>query len=300
MSSSHRRKRVYLHVVDRVRTLRTWALHPRGATAVAAYCLPAASLRVPVSPSSEAASGVLRTSHGGVSSAPNGWSRRGESGEAEEQREEHNTSRGETCVSNGEQEEWRQDGRHDRRQGRQKRADEVSSIGGDIRDKVRKTGDGQEYDDIQDPEETVDVRTLPTGALAAVMLPSQFRGSAGSGILVVAGVTISGVNFLPEGDCVAQGAEEHFFLSTSATDSRDSNAGHHDEGSSSTRDAQDESLAMGRSQRVLGLEGVVPGNGAHQALIVIWEKQPMFHVLDVGHTGGATVIQQIPLSRRHR
>lgn len=147
----------------------------------------------------------------------------------------------------------------------------------------------------EEGEEAVDARSLPAGALIAAVLPSRLQGpsaSGGPGILVAAGVTLSGVGFLPAGqEC----GEDHSSLLWKSNadevgfDDR-SAAGGGGEGGS------DELI----SPRVLGMRGIVPGSGAQQALALVWAERPSFQVLDASRDGRAGIVEEVPLSRRHR
>lgn len=137
----------------------------------------------------------------------------------------------------------------------------------------------------EEEEEQVDIRSLASGALVAVVISGRLRGNAGPGILVVAGVALSGVSFLPEGGALPQrqGDESPIWEDSGLADALDG----------SGREG-------GVVPRVLGMRGLMSENGAQQALALVWAERPSFQVLDVSCAGRAGLVQKVPLARRHR
>lgn len=271
----------YLHVVDRLRTLRTWLLHPGGATAVAAYSLPAAVPRVPKNriPSSKlrkvAQQPQQDSTHGGDNGADFPSPRHVLGPEVPLSQPTLSV----LSSSGGGGDGRRQDREH------ATTPSESQSV----------MADGQKDDNEIEKEEVVDARRLPAGALVAAVLPNRFRGpnaSAGPGILVAAGVTLSGVSFLPaEMDC---GADHRSYLWTSTAEE----AGVNDRGVEGTGGEVGSDEPM--PPRVLGMRGITPISGAQQALALIWAERPSFQVLDVSRGGRAGIVEDVLLSRRHR
>lgn len=260
-TTSGRSSSTYLHVVDRLRTLRTWLLHPGGATAVAAYSLPAAAPRVPRNkvPSSKRKNSAPRGNDGTHSSG--------------------------NSVATGSSPPRAANG-----------PDVGSSPGGGADDKGqhgnRPIG-AEDHSDDDDEEEEVDALSLPAGALVAAVLPSPPRrsdASAGSGILVAAGVALSGVSFLPEElEGGGRGGEGPvLWRSTIEEDSFDDGSRPGDR------------VGQPVQPRVLGMRGLVPRGGAQQALAIVWAERPSFQVLDVSRGGPAGVVEEMLLARRHR
>lgn len=255
MSKPHRTtSQTYLHVVDRLRTLRTWLLHPGGATAVAAYCLPNAAPRVPcvaayVPDRSDLGSVDGPESHGDITRHPLEGGRRNGSEKAE---------------------------------GGDTRAVEIDEVGG--RDRRRQQLQRQrQLDSLTHEEQMVNPQSLAIGALVAVIIPSRLRGNAGPGMLVVAGVALSGVSFLSEDESfVSERAREKPLWGV--PEEFTGGEGH-----------------GGMVSRMLGMQGLVSGGGGgQQALAVVWAELPSFQVLDVGGAGNVGVVQEISLCRRHR
>lgn len=213
IASAHQpTSRVYIHIVDRRRTLRTWLLHPGGVNAAVAYALPTAAPQVPM---------IQETD--------------------------------------------------------------------DTKDKANNDG----IADVESPvpaqesnEEMLDPSTtaLATRAFIAYVFPSRLPGKVGPGILVVAGLTLSRISFLPEGDTVPMWHIESPIWETSEVGGRLSDSHQEDPG----------------VPRVLGMRGIFSQIGNRQALAVMWAKRPCFQVLDVGRIGFSTEVQEIPMDRRHR
>lgn len=309
----------YLHVVDRLRTLRTWLLHPGGATAVAAYSLPDAAPRVPknITPSSESSSksraqeqrqggstrgggggdgGADSPSPGGVvgpesslhqitgsSLSPSGGrARDGEGASGEGRREQKLTGR-----------------RGQKQQQRRMRPTKSRPIVDD--DYLDDDDEEEEEEEEEDGEEAVDGRSLPAGALIAAVLPSRLRGpdaSAGPGILVVAGVALSGISFLPE-DRGGGGSQSPLLWEPSADETG------MDYARAGVSVCREDGGGGGGGcgmvlPRVLGMRGLLPRRGYQQALAVVWAERPSFQVLDVSRGGRAGVVEEVPLARRHR
>lgn len=271
----------YLHVVDRLRTLRTWLLHAGGATAVAAYSLPAAVPRVP------------------KNSIPSSKVRNA----AQQPQQESTPGGGNEAVSSpvvGPETSWPQSagsvlspssgggggGRQEQKRGVPPSESQAVVAGGHEND---------EAEEEEEEEEVVDARRLPAGALIAAVLPSRLQGpngSAGPGILVTAGVTLSGVSFLPaEREC---GENHRSLLWTSNAEE-----GGFDDGSgagSGREDGSDEPMPP----QVLGMRAIMPSSGTQQALALVWAERPSFQVLDVSRGVRAGVVEEVLLSRRHR
>lgn len=313
----------YLHVVDRLRTLRTWLLHPGGATAVAAYSLPAAVPRVPknITPSSESPSksrsqeqrqgGSTRGGGDGVadSSSPGGLVGP-ESSLSLSQITGSTLSpsggrgRDEEGASGDGRREKKLTGRRGHKQQQQqhrRRPNKSRPIVDDDYLEDHDDEEGEEEEEDDDEEEAVDGRSLPAGALIAAVLPSRLRGpcaSAGPGILVVAGVALSGISFLPE-DRGGGGSQSPLLWEPSADET---GMGYGSVGVSVCREDGGGGGGSGRMvlPRVLGMRGLLPRHGSQQALAVVWAERPSFQVLDVSRVGPAGVVEEVPLARRHR
>ncbi len=258
-ATSWRSSSTYLHVVDRLRTLRTWLLHPGGATAVAAYSLPAAAPRVPKN----------RVS----SSKRKNSARRGKDG----------------TQSTGDS------GAADSSPPRAANGPDIGSFpGGGADDKGHRRNRSIVAEDHGDDEEEeeVDAQSLPAGALVAAVLSCPSRrsdASAGPGILVAAGVALSGVSFLPEElGGGGRGREEPLLWRSTVEDMFDDGSRPGDR------------FGQPVKPRVLGMQGLVPRGGAQQALAVVWAERPSFQVLDVSRGGPAGVVEEMLLARRHR
>lgn len=281
VSSTGSSSSTYLHVVDRLRTLRTWLLHPGGATAVVAYSLPAAMPRVPKTrtPSSKFGNAVQQPQQGSTRRGGNGAdysSSRAVVGPETPLPQ----SAGSVLSSSG-------GGGNGGRQ-EQKRGVSPSES----------QTDGHEDDQAvekEDADEVVDARRLPAGALVAAVLPSRLRGpnaSAGPGILIAAGATLSGVSFLP---AERESGEDHRSL---LWKSNAEEAGFDDgSGAGSGREGEGDEPTP---PRVLGMRGIMPISGAQQALALVWADRPSFEVLDVSSGGRAGLVEEVLLSRRHR
>lgn len=282
---------VYLHVVDRLRTLRTWLLHPGGATAVSAYSLPAAAPRVPrnvtpppqpeVSTHEKRGEGPGRTGGGDADPAADPRSPSSPVGP------EYSLSPagGSSLLSrgSGRDEAFPEEGEgrtiDNLRQGWRRRPQPTGSR--QIIDGIDADGGTQQEDD----EEAVRPGSLPAGALVAAVLPSRLQGpdaASCSGILVAAGVALSGFSFLREERECDEG--QGFFLWASEERL----------GDGSGREGE------GGPPRVLGMRALVPRRGNQQALALVWAERPSFQVLDVSRRGCAGVVEHISLARRHR
>lgn len=286
----------YLHVVDRLRTLRTWLLHPGGATAVVAYSLPAAAPRVPKSiiPSSESRSSAREQQQGSTRGGGDGGadSLSPEVVVGPESSLSQITASVLSPSGGGTDEGAPGGGREQKLPGRRGQKHRRRSIRSQL-----VVGDDYLYDDEEDEEEeAVDGRSLPAGALIAAVLPSRLRGSnaaAGPGILVAAGVTLSGISFLPED----RGGDEchSSLLWGSSTD--DMGIDYGSVGPSNCREDESDGVVL---PRVLGMRGLVPRRGSQQALAVVWAERPLFQVLDVSRGRRAGVVEEVSLARRHR
>lgn len=170
---------VYLHVVDRLRTLRTWLLHLGGAIAVSAYSLPTPAPRVPipmdvVARVSASASGP--ESHDTISETP-----RDDKGDCNAHDGNVTTAKvrgsGEKHVrSSGERVPQQRHRRHQ-----------------------------PEQNVVLHDEEAVDPRTLATGAVVATVIPGPLPQQDGPCFLVMAGVALSIVSFLKTSDVCTVG-----------------------------------------------------------------------------------------------
>lgn len=252
-------KRAYLHVVDRLRTLRTWLVHLGGTTPVVAYVLPAAAPRVPTTPSVHVESSADMSTigpefHGEAAPDETDGHVPGLSGSGEK------SAGGGQVVKTGGRRLWQ-------------KTPSASLIG--------KTEEEEEQ------HEVVNARSLASGALVAIVLHSRLQGPAGPGILVVAGVALSGLSFLTAGDALL-----------------------HKEPRNSLWAAPEAILGLERDEcgdeegvaepRALGMRGLLSGTGDQQALALVWAERPSFQLLDVGRAGLAGIAQEIPLYRRHR
>ncbi|CAM9879335.1 unnamed protein product [Scytosiphon promiscuus] len=245
----------YLHVVDRLRTLRTWLLHPGGATAVSAYSLPTAAPRVPrnAAPSSDPA--VSTHEHQG------GHPNRTTGGGADRA-----GGPGSPSIPVGPE------------------SSSPHAGGSPLLSESRRVDvdDGKR----EEEEEMVHPGSLPAGALVAVVLPSRMQGhnaAACSGILVAAGVALSGFSFLPEERECGEG-QSSFLWESHAIEERFGNDG-----------------GCGQAPpRMLGMRALVPERGNQQALALVWAERPAFQVLDVSRDGRAGAVEHISLARRHR
>lgn len=286
----------YLHVVDRLRTLRTWLLHPGGATTVAAYSLPAAAPRIPKSITPSSASkhaaqeqqqqGSTRSDGDGGADSPSPGAAVGpESSLSQTTGSALSPSGGGRDEgASGEGGEQKLTGRRGQKQRR--RPTESQSIVDDYLDE----------DEEDEDEEAVDGRRLPAGALIAAVLPSRLRGpnaTAGPGILVAAGVTLSGISFFTE----ERGGGES--QSTLLWESSAEEAGL-DDGSGGGSSGGEDGVGGLVLPRVLGMRGLVPRRGSQQALAIVWAERPSFQVLDVSRGGRAGVVEEVSLARRHR
>lgn len=168
-------------------------------------------------------------------------------------------------------------------------------LGVTMSDLISIAADGHENDKVEEAEEVIDARRLPAGALVAAVLPSRLKGpnaSAGPGILVAAGATLSGVSFLPaEREC----GEDHRSL---VWQSNAEEAGF-DDGSAAGSGPGDESDEP-MSPRVLGMRSIMPDSGSQQAVALMWAERPSFQLLDVSRGGRAEIVEEVLLSRRHR
>lgn len=274
----------YLHVVDRLRTLRTWLLHPGGATAVAAYALPAAVPRVP---RNRTPSSKLRN----TAQQPQQDSIRGSDIRADSSSSravvgpETSTSLSAVSVLSS--------GGGGGNGGRQEhmRGSTPSESQSDVAD----GHNDDEYVEKEEADEEVDARRLPAGALSAAVLPSRLRGPnalGGPGILVAAGVTLSGVSFLPAGQECGEDHSSFLWKSNAEDEGLDDR--------SAARSGREVGSDEPISPRVLGMQGIVPGSGSQQALALVWAERPSFQVLDVSHGGPAGIVDEVLLSRRHR
>lgn len=274
----------YLHVVDRLRTLRTWLLHPGGATTVAAYSLPAAVPRVPKyrTPSSKLRNAALQPQqdstrdgdHRADSSTPRAVV-------GPKPPSSHSTV---SVLSPG-------GGGGDG--GRQEQKRGVAP--GKSQSVVADNHEDDKEEEEEGEEEEVDARRLPVGALIAAVLPSRLQGpnaSSGPGILIAAGVTLSGVSFLSAGR--EWGEEHHSLLWKSNAEEAGFDGG---SGAGDGREFGGDELMP---PRVLGMQGVVPSNGNQQAVALVWAERPSFQVLDVSRGGSAVIVEEVLLSRRHR
>lgn len=252
---NHPTSQTYLHVVDRLRTLRTWLLHPGGATAVAAYRLPDAAPRIPC-----VAADIPDRS--GFSSAVGPESSHGDITPHElEGRRRHDSGRTGGGAS------W---------------AGEIDGVGSCDRGR-QQLQQQRHLETLTYEEEMVDPQSLAVGALVAAVIPSRLQGNAGPGVLVLAGVALSGVSFLSESDSfLSEGAREKPLWEVPVEFTGGEEHG-------------------GKVSRVLGMEGLVSGGGGdQQALAVVWAERPSFQVLDVGSAGNVEVVQDVSLCRRHR
>ena len=135
-------------------------------------------------------------------------------------------------------------------------------------------------DDSGIEEDLMDARDLASGALTAAIVPGRLLGSAGPGVLIAAGVALSGISFLSE----TEGDEGPLWNVSQTAEELPGNGDH-----------------VGAAvPRVLGMRGLVSHSGARQALVVVWVERPSFQVLDVGHAGSAEVVEEMSLERRHR
>lgn len=140
-------------------------------------------------------------------------------------------------------------------------------------------------DPIED-EETVDIRSLANGALVAAVIPGHLPRNAGPSFLVVAGVALSGIGFLPIGGLFQGGEGEVYGPLLTVPDTPDQRV--------------DSGRICEEPPRVLGMRAVVLGFSNLQALALLWMKRPSFQVLDVRRPGAANIVQDISLGRRHR
>lgn len=160
----------------------------------------------------------------------------------------------------------------------------------DLNNKANNDGIGEVESPVtaqeSNEEATLDPSTtaLATRAFVAYVFPSRLQRKAGPGILVVAGLTVSGISFLPECDTVPTGHIESPIWKTSEEGGRLSDGHREDPG----------------VLRVLGMRGIFSKIGNRQALAVMWAKRPCFQVLDVSRVGFTTQVQEIPMDRRHR
>lgn len=243
--------RSYLHVIDRLRILRTWLVHPGGATAVAAYSLPTAAPRVPVAPLNAA-------DRAGVIGPESHHARSPGGGRGDNEQTSVNTA-GDSTVGEGQWVAARSEGRGEERL--QSRPTDISTNG-------------------DEKEEVLNVQSLAIGALTATAVTGHLRCSAGPGILVAAGVALSGVSFLPA--------------------SEDGNSLLWENSRVLAEMGGDGSQGGEAVPRVLGMQGIVSGSGFQQALALLWAERPSFQVLDVGRAGSPALVQEVPLGRRHR
>lgn len=285
----------YVHVVDRLRTLRTWLLHPGGATAVSAYSLPTAAPRVPrsVTPSSapEASTHKQQREHLGLTHG-------GDSDPTADSRSPSNPvgpgsslslTGGSSLLSRGDHGDQTISGEG----GERKRYTPQGS-----RRQLQSTGSRKTVHGVdaasgkqEEGEEAVNPGSLPAGALVAAVLPSRLRGpdtGGCSGILVAAGVALSGFSFLPKEREGGEG-ESSFLWESYETEER--------RGDESSRGGDGCGLIP---PRVLGMRALVPRRGNQQALALVWAERPSFQVLDVSRRGRAGVVEHISLARRHR
>lgn len=138
----------------------------------------------------------------------------------------------------------------------------------------------------KEDEEVVDAINLARGASIATVIPTGRHSKGAVDILVVAGVALSGISFLPEGGGWQQteGGSGPIWKVPEASEGSDC-AG---------------SRQVKNTPRVLGMRGVVSESGAQQALALVWAERPSFQVLDVGHADSIGMVQNISLGRRHR
>ncbi|CAM9293181.1 unnamed protein product, partial [Hapterophycus canaliculatus] len=284
----------YLHVVDRLRTLRTWLLHPGGATAVSAYSLPTAAPRVPRNNISRSGDEVTTHEHQGERAGRTGGE---DSDRMTDCRPPSYPAGPEPSLSQagGSSFPSRGDGGDEALPGKGGEGKRENPQGSKELQPTEslKIIDGIDADNGKEAEddEKIHPGSLPTGALVAAVLPSRLRGpnaAACSGILVVAGVALSGLSFLPdERDC--DEAQSSFLWESHAAEvPLDDGSGPKGGGGG---------LA---TPRVLGMRALVPRRGNQQALAVVWADRPSFQVLDVSRHGRAGVVEHISLSRRHR
>lgn len=239
-------QQAYLHVIDRSRTLRTWLLYPGGAIAIVAYSLPTPALRLPLPEDMLARD----REH---SSGPE-FTDKLLSGDGRE--------RVDTDMQTG----WGESGGDGLRAGR--------GANGRGRRLLRT---------MVNQEETIDGNSLASGALVAVVIPGNLSEEAGPSFLVIAGVALTGIAFLPTGDVVSGGKGDRMIWEVL--------------GKISKRSLDD---AVGHEPRIFGMQALKAGASGLQALTVLWADRPSFQVLDVGDAGRATTMQNVPLNRMHR
>lgn len=291
----------YLHVIDRLRTLRTWLFHPGGATAIAAYSLPTAAPRVPLAPSESTGQETATLPVGPESHDISPRDEREDIDEvrganAVEREEEKGAGRGEQGSSISSQQQQRQQKQqqrqeqheqqqyhHQQHQHQQRKQQGLLQHG---QHQHQQQHQQQQYraealtDGEGSGEELVDARNLASGALTAAIIPGRLQGSAGPGVLIAAGVALSGISFLSE----TEGDEGPLWTVSRAAE-----------------ELQGIGDGVGATvPRVLGMRGLVSHSGVRQALVVVWVERPSFQVLDVGRAGSARVVEEVALERRHR
>ena len=291
-----------MHVIDRLRTLRTWLFHPGGATAIAAYSLPTAAPRVPLA-SSEIAERETATLAVGPESHE--ISLRDEREDIDEltaadavEKEEEKGARGGgqgSSISSKQQQQRQQQQQQQQQQQGQHEQQQQYPHQRQEQHQQRKQQEQLQHrqqqhqqlyraetltDGEESVEELVDARNLASGALTAAIIPGRLRGSAGPGVLIAAGVALSGISFLSE----TEGDEGPLWKVSQAAEV------FHGIGD-----------RLGPTvPRVLGMRGLVSHCGARQALVVVWVEPPSFQVLDVGRAGSVRVVEEVALERRHR
>lgn len=254
---------------------------------MAAYSLPTAAARIPLVPSNmaekqqEAAFAVGPESHEFSPRDQRGAADQVRNATAvEEEEEEQNGGEGKQRESlSGEQQQQP----HQQQQQQQQ-----------YQDRIHFPTDGEEG------EEIVDAQTLASGALTAAIIPGRLQrgggggsssSSAGSGLLVAAGVALSGISFMSEQEGDDEGPLWKVKVSPAAAEEL-----HH-----GTIGDTVGAAAAAPPPRVLGMRGIVSHSGARQALVVVWAERPAFQVLDVGRAGSsAGVVEEVSLERRHR
>lgn len=243
-------RKAFLHVVDRYRTLRTWLLRPEGAIAVVAYSLPPPSPppRVPSDGSARAAN--------------------------ENPRVPETTNR--TPPDDG--------GVRDRPAGAIPGTQGVGTDGGDtvVRDPLLR----EERSFAAAGDENRGGRGNHPGGGApfgAVVGGSLCRGSRPT-FVVIAGVALTGVTFLPTSDVsLTGGAHEPLWGASPPPETVGAGGPLDDQG-----------------PRLFGMQAVVFGGGSSQALALLWAERPRFEVLDAGSGGRPAAAQHVSLGRTHR
>lgn len=254
-----------MHVVDRLRTLRTWLLHPGGAAAVSAYALPVPAPRVPI-PADVIAHAHERMCTSGPESHEVNDGALGEVKGSIDEFTRNATAAGEMGWEAKQAIDVREEEQQQQQEHKSKQQPSPESC-------------------IED-EEAVDPCTLTSGTLLATVISGPLPQRHGPCFLVMAGVALSGITFLLTSDVVPAGQHGGHGVLMDVEDSTTVWDGGRDEGTGVSR--------------VLGMRAIVSGLGDLQALALLWGERPGFQLLDVGQAIDAAIVQEVPLTRFHR